>query len=312
MARENGPKRIAQVRQARRITWIGLAGNLSLAALKLMGGLLGRSHAVVADAVHSLSDSSTDVAILIGIGYWSKPPDTTHPHGHGRIETLFTVAIGGMLAAVAVGLAYNAFAGLTDPPEAPPGWIALGAALLSVFSKEGLYRWTVRVGRRIRSSVVVANAWHHRSDALSSVPVVLAVAGALLRPNWVMLDHLGAVVVSVFIFRAAAMIAWPALKELVDTGASPEMLERIADIALNVDGVERVHAIRTRRVGGRFHVDLHVLVDGAVSVRRGHDIAEEVQRCLIEDEGNLTDVVVHVEPLDDGVEPGPTGRLQSR
>lgn len=296
---------LGQAREARRVTWLGLIGNLLLAGFKMAGGLLGGSQAVVADAVHSLSDSSTDVAVLIGVSYWSKPPDRTHPHGHGRIETLVTGGIGLMLAAVAVGLAYNAVVTLQERHASPPGGIALGAAFISIVSKELLYRWTVKVGRRIRSSAVVANAWHHRSDALSSIPVLLAVAGARLHPEWAILDHIGAIVVSVFIFRAAAMIAWPALKELIDTGAPPEVLQRIAGIALGVDGVARVHAIRTRRVGGRFHVDLHILVDGDISVRRGHDIAEEVQRRLIREERDLADVVVHVEPREDGDEPGP-------
>jgi len=168
--------------------------------------------------------------------------------------------------------------------------------IVSIVCKEALYRWTVRVGRRARSSAVVANAWHHRSDALSSVPAALAVLAARLRPEWLFLDHLGAVVVSVFIFRAGVMVAWPALKELVDVGAPQDELAQIEELALAVDGVKEVHAIRTRIVGGHVHVDLHVLVEGSMSVSAGHAVAERVKQRLLRDGPRLGDVVVHLEP----------------
>jgi len=294
-AQDDGARRAAE---ARRITWLGLLVNLLLSALKLAGGILGHSQAIVADAVHSLSDSSTDVAILVGVGYWSKPPDRGHPHGHGRIETLVTVGIGLALGGVAAGLAYNAAATLNQQHETGPGLIALAAALLSIVSKEALYRWTVAVGRRIESSAVVANAWHHRSDAFSSVPVLLAVVGTRLHPQWYFLDHLGAVVVSVFIFRAGLQVAWPAVKELIDVGAPEKDLEEIRRIAMTTEGVREVHAIRTRTSGGALQVDLHVLVDGDMSVRRGHDVAEEVKERLVNEGPRLADVVVHIEPCE--------------
>ncbi|MFH1738764.1 MAG: cation diffusion facilitator family transporter [bacterium] len=287
------------VPEVRRVTWIGLGVNIALSIFKLAAGILGRSQAVVADAVHSLSDSSTDIAILVGVRYWSQPPDEGHPHGHRRIETVVTTLIGMILAGVAVGLVYNALGTLRDRHSAPPGWIAFAAALISIVSKEGLYRWTWSVGKRIKSPAVVANAWHHRSDALSSFPAALAVAGAAISPSWSFLDHVGAVVVSLFILQAAWRIAWPALEQLADKGAPGEHRELIRSLALATGGVRVVHAIRTRHIGSGLQVDLHILVDGQMTVREGHDISETVKQNLIEQGPDVVDVVVHLEPCDE-------------
>lgn len=286
----------SNVAAVRRVTLVGLATNVALSGLKFAGGILGHSQAVVADAVHSLSDSATDLVVLVGVRYWSRPPDEAHPHGHRRIETVVTASIGVILAAVAAGLAYNALATLPARHANPPGWIAFAAAVLSIVSKEVLYRWTVRRGKRLRSSAVVANAWHHRSDGLSSVPAALAVAGAALHPAWSFLDHVGAVVVSLFILQAAWRITWPALGQLVDAGASRKERERIRDIVLATSGVGRLHALRTRYVGAGLQVDLHILVDGQLTVRQGHDISETVKRRLLDQEPDVVDVLVHIEP----------------
>jgi cation diffusion facilitator family transporter len=280
----------------RRATWVGLAVNLCLAAIKFFAGLAGRSQALVADAVHSLSDSSTDFAILIGVRYWCAPADADHPHGHRRIETLITLAIGVLLAGVAVGLAYDSLSSYGERHDSPPGWIALAAAAVSVLAKEALYRWTEATGRQARSPALIANAWHHRSDALSSLPVVVAVIGARIDPSWSFLDHVAAVVVSVFILRAAWKIGWPAARDLVDAGAPRKVLAEIERIARAVEPVCHVHAVRTRYVGPGVAVDLHVKVDGAMSVRDGHEVSEEVKRRLLADGPDLVDVVVHLEP----------------
>jgi len=295
-----GPTTAGHVAAVRRVTWTGLAINVVLACLKFAAGLLGRSQAVIADAVHSLSDSTTDVAILVGVRYWSRPPDETHPYGHRRIETVITAAIGALLAAVAVGLAYTSLTTLHDRHVTRPGWIAFAAAVAAIAVKEALYQWTIRVGKRVRSAAVIANAWHHRSDALSSVPAALAVAGAAINPTWSFLDHVGAVIVSLFILHAAGRIIRPALRQLVDVGASRQQRERIRTIALETDGVSRVHALRTRYIGPGLQVDLHVLVDPAMSVRRGHDIAEAVERRLLDGQPDVVDVLVHIEPDEDG------------
>jgi len=294
-----GPIAAIGAAEVRRVTWTGLAVNVTLAGLKLAAGLIGHSQVVVADAVHSLSDASTDVAVLIGVRYWSAPADDRHPYGHGRIEAVVTALIALVLAGVAVGLGYQALATLRDPHGTPPGGIALAAALLSIVCKEALYRWSVAVGRRIKSSALVANAWHHRSDALSSLPAALAVAGARVHPSWVLLDHVGAVLVSFIILQAVWRIGWPAVQELVDTGATATERGRIRSVALGTEGVRTVHAVRTRRIGPGLAADLHVTVDGEMTVRRGHRVSEEVKRRLLAEGPTLVDVVVHLEPEQD-------------
>jgi len=289
----------AHAAEVRRVTWIGMAINIGLAALKLVCGLLGNSQAVVADAVHSVSDCATDVAILIGVRYWNKPPDACHPHGHRRIETVVTVLIGLSLAGVALGLGYRAVATMLAPHGGPPGWIALLAAAVSIVSKETLYHWTVVVGHRVKSSAVVANAWHHRSDAFSSIPAFVAVGGAMLMPAWTWLDHVGAIVVSLFILHAAFNILRPAYNELIDTGASMMVSRKLALLAEGVEGVREVHGLRTRFVGGGLHVDLHVLVDPHLTVAEGHRIAGKVKYELLKEGPDVADVLVHLEPFEE-------------
>jgi cation diffusion facilitator family transporter len=277
--------------------------NIALAALKFLAGLVGHSQAVVADSVHSLSDASTDVAVLIGARYWSAPADAGHPHGHRRIETLVTVSISVVLSVIAVGLAYNALLTMKYKHALPPGWIAFGAAALSIVVKELLYHWSVAAGTRIKSSAMVANAWHHRSDALSSVPAALAVVGARVHPAGAALDHAGAVVVSLIIFRAAWSIGWPAVRELVDASAPQEDRRRIAGVATATPGVKAVHAVRTRYVGSLLEVDLHIMVDGGMSVLDGHRVSEEVKQRLLSEGPDIADVVVHLEPADEPTRP---------
>jgi len=280
----------------RRITWIGLVANVLLAAAKITAGLVGRSQAVLADGVHSLTDMATDIAILVGVRYWSAPADEDHPYGHQRIETLVTVGIGLSLASVAVGLALHAIDLLHGGREGTPGWIALAAALLSIVSKEALYRWTVVVGRRIHSTAVIANAWHHRSDAISSLPAALAVGISLASPQWSFLDAVGAVVVCIFILQASWRILKPAVSELVDRAAPHPVRERLSSLAASVPGVLEVHGMRSRYSGSFLEIDLHVRVRGDLSVREGHEIAESVRRVLLEDGPRVKGVVVHLDP----------------
>ena len=243
---------------------------------------------------------TTDLAILIGMRYWSAPADTEHPHGHGRIETLVSLFIGLVLAGVGVGLVWRAVVALHEHGAATPGWIAFAAACVSIVVKELLYRWTAHIGRRARSSALAANAWHHRSDALSSVPVAVAVLAARLQPGWGFLDNVAAVVVSVLILAAAWRIIWPAVQQLIDAGASAEQREQILRLALAVEGVAAVHALRTRRIGAGLQVDLHVLVDGELSVREGHSIGGAVRGRIVRDGPDVLDVLVHVEPWEGG------------
>ncbi len=284
------------VAEVRRAGWVGLISNISLAAAKGIAGYLGNSQAVLADAVHSLSDLVTDVAVILGVRYWSAPADEEHPHGHARIETLITVVIGLALAAVAVGMGVEAIRGLQRGIDRAPTGIALAAAMASIVVKEVLYRWTARVGRRVRSPATIANAWHHRSDAISSLPAAVAVGVALIDPEWAVVDRVGAVVVCFLILQAAWRILSPALNELVDRGAPAADRRRIEALALDVPGVESAHALRTRYVGSALSVDLHVEVDGALSVAEGHAIAVRVRQVLLDDGPDVADAVVQIEP----------------
>ncbi|MHC4398368.1 MAG: cation diffusion facilitator family transporter [Planctomycetota bacterium] len=286
-----------QAREVQRVTVWGIVVNLVLAVLKFVCGVLGASQALVADAVHSLSDMSTDLAVLVGVRYWSAPADVDHPHGHGRIETLVTCVIAILLGLVGGGLALRAIATLhTRHSLDPPGWIALAAACAAIAAKEWLYRFTARVGKRVKSPAVIANAWHHRSDALSSVPVAIAVLGTWIRPSWVFLDHIATVIVAVLILRAAWGILWPALRELVDVGAARHEREKMLELALGTEGVRAVHKLRTRYVGPGLHVDLHVMVEPTLTVREGHAIAGVVKERLLQQGPDVVDVLVHLEP----------------
>jgi cation diffusion facilitator family transporter len=288
----------AEAVAVRKVTWLGLAMNIALVALKLLTGLLGRSQVLVADAVHSLSDTVTDVAVLVGVGFWLKPADENHPYGHRRIETFVTLAIGVMLALAGLQIGWTSLATLREAHGTPPNRLCLVVALVSVGGKEWIFRWTRRVARRWHSTALEANAWHHRSDAFSSIVAVLAVGGAILLPAWTFLDHVGAVIVSLFVVQAAWTILWPGLRELADSGAPQDSRTRILKIARETRGVCRVHGLRTRYVGSNLQVDLHVLVDGALTVRAGHDIAEEVKHRLVQHGPRVIDVVVHTEPCD--------------
>lgn len=285
--------REARIRQ---VTWVGLGTNLALAALKLAAGILGRSRAVVADAVHSVSDCATDAAILVGSFFWAQPRDRDHPYGHARIEAVVTVGIGLALAAVGVGIGYDAMASIPETHAAPPGVVALVAAAVSIVVKEVLYRWTIRVGREVHSSAVVANAWHHRSDALSSVPALLGVGGAMVLPRWGFLDHLGALAVCLLILQAAWKIVRPALGQLIDTGLPPQECEAILEAVRAADGVRSAHDLRTRRMGPGVALDIHVEVAPDLTVTEGHDIAMAARDRIFALFPDVIDVVVHVDP----------------
>jgi cation diffusion facilitator family transporter len=280
----------------RRVTWVGLFVNLVLAAIKFAAGIFGRSQALVADAIHSLTDLTTDIAVLAGSHYWSRPPDENHPYGHRRLETLVTVFIGVVLIAAGIGIGWKAISTLHQKHTAPPGWIAVVAAFASIVCKESLYRWTATAGRRIRSPALAANAWHHRTDAFSSLPVLIAVAGARIFPAWSFLDHVGAAVVSIFILHASIKIIWPSIGELIDVGAPMETQKRIREIALRNKDVLQVHDIRTRFISTSVLVDLHIVVEGSISVREGHHIADDVRDRITEEIPEVLDVIVHVDP----------------
>ncbi|MBU1106693.1 MAG: cation diffusion facilitator family transporter, partial [Candidatus Riflebacteria bacterium] len=272
--------------------------NLILTVIKIIAGYAGNSQSVIADGVHSLSDSATDVAVLVGMKYWNQPPDECHPYGHRRIETMVTVLIGMALALAGVFLGYEAIEKFRSGDYVVPEAITLAVALISVVVKELLFRWTYRVGERYKSPALKANAWHHRTDSFSSIAVALAIGMALIDPRWAILDPVAALAVGAFILQAAYQITTPALRELADAGASEAELKAIEKIVLEVDGVASVHALRSRFHGAGLQVDLHIQVDGALSVRDGHEISGKAKRRLIENGPDIVDVLVHIEPAD--------------
>jgi len=286
-------------RQVRRTSWVGMAANVTLFAFKLTAGILGHSQAVVADAFHSLTDLGSDIALLIGVNYWSEPPDVCHPYGHGRIEMLVSLGLAASLGGAGVFLACHSLVSLRQPDHAVPGPAALVAALTSIVIKEALYRWTVHIGNRVKSPALIANAWHHRSDAFSSIPPALAIGAALVSPVWSFTDHIGAVLVAMLILQAAWKIGTTSIASLVDRGAPEATLEEIDRLARSVKGVQCLHAVRTRHLGSGWGVDLHVLVHEDLTVRAGHDVAERVKEELYERGPNITDVVVHIEPFEE-------------
>lgn len=272
--------------------------NCLLAGIKIACGLAGNSHSVVADGVHTLSDALTDIAVITGTLFWGRPPDRSHPYGHRRIETLVTGLIGAALLLAALGIGWQALQRLHEGPQAPPGMIALGAAILSILVKETMYQWSSAAGKRLKSAALTANAWHQRSDALSSIPVAAAVAINRLAPSLWFLDSVAALLVAVLIAKVSWDICRPALKELMDAGADARLVGHISTLALQVTGVRQVHAVRTRAVAGSMLVDLHVLVDPDLSVHDGHTIAQAVEKRLMEAETDIIDVLVHIEPVE--------------
>jgi len=294
----NQEMRSDEIRAVRVVTFGGMIVNAVIAAVKGYVGIVGRSQALVADAVHSVSDLATDFAVIFGVRFWTAPADDDHPYGHGKVQSLVTLFIGAVLLLVAWELAMDAIASLRGSSEqSTPGLLAFWVALVSIVSKEALYRWTHHVAERIRSSALAANAWHHRSDALSSLPVAVAVAVAHFYPSLGWIDAVGALIVSVFIVHVAWQIVRPALAELIDAGVKEESVA-VMDVARNVPGVHAVHKVRVRRSGGSFQADLHIEVNPILTVREGHAIGHEVKAAILAAGLNVSDALIHVEPAE--------------
>lgn len=285
-----------QGRQGRRITIIGAAVNLFLILIKFGAGILGHSQALVADAVHSVSDLFTDAVVLVGIKMGRMAPDEKHPFGHGRFETLSSAVVSLALVGLAIYLAVEAILNISHHAEHHPTWLALVAAAISIIFKEGIYRYTIKVGRRIKSQALIANAWHHRSDAFSSVAVLVGVTGAQIKPSWHVLDSYAVLVVSFFIIRAGLELLGGAISEFTDTAPKAEVLEKIKDCVQSVSGVEGLHDVKVRISGGLYQIQLHVVVDRTLTVAQGHGIAKEVEKCLWDEFEDLGQMIVHVDP----------------
>ncbi len=275
----------------RRVTLVGAVINLLLSVGKIVGGIVGQSQALIADGVHSLSDLLSDALVLFASRWGSLEADHNHPYGHERIETLATLGVGLLLLAVGAGFLIDSVGRLLNPERLwTPGWLAFGIAVLSVLTKEGLYHYTVRVARQTGSSLLRANAWHHRSDAFSSVVVIIGIGGALAGLLW--LDAVAAAIVGIMLGWVGWRLLGEAATELVDTGLSERELDALAETIDAVDGVRGHGRLRSRRMGGRIFVDVRVLVDGQLTVREGHKIAEQVRLRVIDQLPGNADVVV--------------------
>jgi len=296
--RDAAPERYAIIR---RVTLVGAVVDLVLALAKIGGGFAAQSQSLVADGVHSLSDLVTDLLVLFAARLARAKPDADHPYGHERIETAATVALGVVLIVIGAGIALDSVWRLFHPEELHlPAWWAMAVAAVSVAAKEGVYRYTMQAARRSRSNLLEANAWHARSDAASSIVVIVGVGGALLGLGY--LDALAAVVVSWMIGKMGYRLARRSVEELIDTGLDPEQVEAIRGALMEVDGVSDLHMLRTRQMGPKTLVDVHILLDDPkLSVSEGHQISETARAELIRKFDDIEDVTVHIDPEDDEV-----------
>lgn len=282
--------------QARNVTIVGAIVNLGLMILKIWGGIISGSQALVADGIHSLSDLASDGVVLMGVKWGREGEDENHPFGHGRIETLSSLIVGLMLIITGLGILYSAGETLLLRQTPNPTLAGLVIAILSIVSKEALYQYTKRVGQRINSLALISNAWHHRTDALSSVAVVIGISAGMINHEWRFLDAIAAVVVAALVVKVGYDFVGAGVMELIDTAPDGTIVKQIEDCACSVGLVKGVHKIRARASGGNIFVEIHIIVDGKMRVSEGHDVAKEVENCLIAQVPSLSKAVVHVDP----------------
>lgn len=296
---ENEDKNSLRYQETKKVTLVGSGVNLLLSAAQLGGGMLTHSQALIADGLHTLSDLASDFVVLFAAKMASQDADEEHPYGHGRIETVATIILGLLLSLVAVGIASDALRRLLKPELLfQPEPLGLFFAALAIISKETLFQYTKRVARKINSQMLHANAWHHRSDAISSLVVLIGIGGAVfLQIEW--LDAVAAIIVAVMIVIMGLQMIKESVLELVDTGLAPERVREIHEYIAGLGGVKNVHMLRTRRMGGVALADVHVQVGSRISVSEGHHIAERVTHSLRNEFDELEDITVHIDPEDD-------------
>ncbi|MBR5567817.1 MAG: cation transporter [Bacteroidales bacterium] len=285
-----------------RITWIGSIVNFLLLVFKFVAGFLGHSSALVADAVHSLSDFVTDIIVIVFVKISGKPEDEDHRYGHGKYETLATALIGLALFAVGVGLLAGGATKVVEVIKGAilpaPSIVALVAAAVSIVSKEILYRYTVRVGKNLNSQAVIANAWHHRSDAFSSVGTLVGIGGAIfLGEKWRVLDPIAAIVVSAFILKVAIDLIKPCVDELLERSLPFETERQILAIITSFPEISSPHHLRTRRIGNNYAIEVHIRMDGQTTLEDAHTVATNIERRLKAEFGPETHIGIHMEPL---------------
>ncbi|VAW63293.1 Cobalt-zinc-cadmium resistance protein [hydrothermal vent metagenome] len=279
-------------------TWWGLIVNLLLSIGKLLVGFIGHSQALIADGLHSLSDLVSDAMVLLATHHSNTEADEDHPYGHARYETFATITLAVLLSVVGIGIGIDAISRLMDTETlVTPTSITLWVAAISIISKEALFQYTMIIAKRVNSRLLIANAWHHRSDAISSIVVFIGIAGAMW--GYPMLDSVAAIVVALMICKIGWELGHQSFQELVDTGLEPHTLESIEQMILDIDGVNQLHMLRSRRMGLNALVDLHILVSPKLSVSEGHQISEAVEMALVNNFEEINDVTVHIDPEDD-------------
>lgn len=292
---------IDREKKAARVTWVGFFTNLILSAAKIVAGVVGRSSAMVADGIHSLSDFVTDFIVIIFIKISAKNEDSDHPYGHGKFETFATMLISFALFIVAIGIFYSGsvkiYEVLNGRTIERPTYLALIMAAVSIVVKEGLYWYTIIIGRKIDSPAVIANGWHHRSDAFSSIGTLIGISGAMfLGERWRILDPITSVIVGIFIIDVAYKLARPSIQELLEMSLPQEIEQKIEQKIQATPGVITFHHLRTRKNGNAFIIDMHIKVDARSSIVEAHDIATHVENNLKAAFGKHTQVNVHIEP----------------
>ena len=281
-------------RKIRSITLWGVLLNIFLMALKLVSGVLIRSSALIADGIHSLSDLATDFVVLIGARLSSRPADKTHPYGHGKLETIASILIALVLLVISFGLIWSAGLAIYQSKHNYPGYMLLVVAFVSVVSKEILFFITRRISRITQSTLLYANAWHHRSDSLSSLAVLIGGVVGLL--GWGHADQVATIVVGFMIIGVAGKILFDGLIELSEHSADSESIQKIEDVLSKEEGISSWHALRTRKLGAELFIDVHVLVDPALSVQKSHDISMEIEAKIKKELSNPSNILVHIEP----------------
>lgn len=285
-----------------KVTWIGFFVNLLLSIVKLLAGIFGRSGAMIADAIHSISDFATDLVVLLFVKVSAKPKDESHDYGHGKYETLATIIIGLALLAVSIGIFSHSVSLIQRVTEGEiierPGFIALLAAIVSIITKESLYWYTIGVGKRVNSPSVKANAWHHRSDALSSIGTLLGIGGAyFLGEPWRVLDPIAAIIVSLLIAKVSYDLVMPSLHELLERSLPKEQEDEILQLILEESLVSDPHNLKTRRIGADIAIEVHVRVLAEMSVAESHEATITIENRLRAKYGSGTQVIIHIEPI---------------
>lgn len=293
---------MSRERDIYKVTLVGSAGNIALLTFKFIAGIVGHSSAMIADAVHSLSDFITDIIVIAFVRISAKPQDESHDYGHGKFETLASFFIGLALIAAATGIIVSGALKIADwlrgEQLEAPGMLALWAALLSVLCKEALYRYTVIRGKALSSQALIANAWHHRSDALSSIGATIGIAGAiLLGQRWTVLDPLASVVVGGMLVKVAVGLLRTSIGELTDSSLPQDTEREIEDIIRAFPDVVEPHNLRTRRIGNNVAIEVHIRMDGDLTLRHTHDRATEIEKKLKERFGEAAHITLHVEPI---------------